>query len=205
MVRIVFVPNNPEGSSIRFVDTTEMLHPDTPFSWSETPRMRWRAYGIVPYIGELAVGSGILGGLAFVALLLARRSWMEVTLAAGVGALAGMLLQMLPKPVALRNGSFSYGTSNSYDFQYWPIKRCRVLRIVPVRGVVRIEVEVPVRYDPMHDDKPYQKTTFVVVARPKHFESIRRAFEAGGATFADESAGTRMDVDACADKADGVL
>jgi len=58
--------------------------------------MRWRAYGIVPYIGELAIGNGILGGLAFVALLLARRSWMEVSLAAGAGAVAGMILIMLP-------------------------------------------------------------------------------------------------------------
>lgn len=153
--------------------------------------MRWRAYGIVPYIGELAVGSGILGGLAFVALLLARRSWAEVTLAAGGGALAGMLLQMVPKPVSLRNGSFSYGTSGGGDLQYWPIRRCRVMRVVPVRGVLRIEVEVPVRYDPMHDDKPYEKTIFVVVARAKHLESIRRAFEAGGATFAGEFAGNR--------------
>lgn len=91
----------------------------------------------------------------------------------------------------LRNGNFSYGTSNSYDSQFWPIKRCRVLRIVPVRGVVRIEVEGPVRYDPIHDDRPYQKTTVVIVARPKHLESIRRAFEAGGATFAGEFAGNR--------------
>lgn len=148
--------------------------------------MRWRAYGLPRFLGELAVVMVAVAVVFFLLIPLFRMRlsyrWRDVPACVGFGAFLGLITQLFPKSVALRGGVFFYGSGHD-RVGYWPIKRCRVISVTPVRGVLRMEVEVPVR-----GDKPDGETTRIeVLARPKHAESIRRAFEAGGATVSMEA------------------
>ena len=112
--------------------------------------MRWRAYGMPRFLGELLLAMGAAGlVLALVSPVFRWKlsyRWKDALVAAGFGAFLGLITQLFPKSVDLRNGKFVYGSGHDLE-GYWPIKRCRVVSITPVRGVLRMEVEVPPRPD----------------------------------------------------------